>query len=110
MPVIFDNRIIERDAGTLQYKPDDCMDQNVWYDFFKTKIYEDSEGFKSILNRVENFILEMEKVYKNKNILLVTHGDVCKAICKYFNKDITIDEIIKFEQRNYEVICYDLKK
>ena len=32
---------------------------------------------KSLINLLNN--------YKNKNVLIITHGDICKAIYLYFN-------------------------
>ena len=74
----------------------------------KNIIYEDCEGFKSVFTRVANFIEDIKKHYKNKTILVVTHGDVCKAIYSYLNHISDISEIINFQQDNGEVLYYEI--
>ena len=50
----------------------------------------------------------MKEEEKEKNILLVTHGDICKAIYVYFNKNLTIEDIIAYEKENCEIIEYEV--
>ena len=47
--------------------------------------------------------------YSNKSIIIVTHGDVCKAIYAYLNNITNTKEIILFEQGNCEIKKYDIK-
>lgn len=104
-PVIYEKRLVERDSKSMQYEPVEKLDMNIWYDANKEVIYKDSEGFKSILKRIYELLDEIKEKYQGKNILLVTHGDVCKAIYMYFNKQKQID-ISKVNQKNCEIIHY----
>lgn len=104
-PVEYDNRLMERDSRSMQYKSVDILDMNIWYDAQKEIIYEDAEGFRSVLKRVYEFLDEIKEKHLNKNILLVTHGDVCKAIYMYFNKN-EVTDISKIEQKNCEIFKY----
>lgn len=103
--VIYDDRLMERDSASMQYESVNILDLDIWYDINKEIVYKDSEGFKSILNRISEFLNEIKEKYDDKNILLVTHGDVCKAIYMYFNKNEKLN-ISKFEQKNCEIIKY----
>lgn len=103
--VIYDNRLIERDSKSLDLTPASNLDFNIWYDHTKEVVYKDSEGFKSVCSRVYQFLDEMKEKYCDSNILLVTHGDVCKAIYTYFNKD-SWDYIKENEQKNCEIVKY----
>ena len=104
--IIYDERLVERDSNSMMYEPVSKLDKNIWYDENKEIVYSDSEGFKSILNRTYELLNEIKVKYKDSNILLITHGDVCKAIYKYFKKDIV--DISEFEQNNCEIIKYKL--
>ncbi len=108
VPIIYDNRILERDTKKMMYHNSKDVDLNYFYNFKDNIIYEDCEGFKSILTRVTNFIKDIKIKYENKNILVVTHGDVCKAIYCYLNHINDISKIIQFQQDNGAVLRYDL--
>lgn len=106
VPVIFDDRLKERNSNSMVYKPVAILDKNLWYDKSREIIYEDTEGFKSLLDRTKLLIEEVKDKYKNKNVLFITHGDVCKAIRLYFYPDI--EDISKFHQNNCEIIEYEI--
>lgn len=104
---IYDDRLMERDTGEMMYKPISILNSPKYYDINLEK-YGNIEGFKSILKRVEDFIEEIKLKYTNKDILIVTHGDVCKAINSYINKIYEADKIKKLHQDNCEVVKYQL--
>lgn len=106
--VIYDKRILERDSKSMQFKKTEILDLDIWYDIKKDKVYKDSEGFKSVLDRTKDFIGELKSKYPNKSILIVTHGDVCKAIYSYLNNITDANEISSFKQRNCEIKKYDI--
>ena len=105
--IIYDNRLLERNSGSMQYKSLKMLNKSIWYDFNQDIIYENTEGFKSIINRVNNFIENLKLNYNDQNILIVTHGDICKAIHLYFNPND--QNIANFKQDNCEIIKYILK-
>ena len=106
--IIYDNRILERDTKKMMYHNFQDVDHNYFYNLKYDIIYEDCEGFKSVFTRVANFIEGIKKHYKNKTILVVTHGDACKAIYSYLNHISDISEIINFQQDNGEVLYYEI--
>lgn len=102
IPIIYDNRIIERDTGNMMYQSVSVLDLNLWFDKNKDIIYENVEGFKSTITRMEDFINNIKQAHQNKNILLVTHGDVYKAI-DVISKNGNID---MFYPENCEIKKY----
>ena len=100
--VIYDRRLMERNAGNMQFKKNDSVDLNVWYDITKERIYKNSEGFKSLLERAGKVIEHVKTKYPDKNILFSTHGDMCKAIYAYINKISDVEKIIAYKVDN----CY----
>ena len=106
--VIYDKRIIERDSRSMQFKNAEKLNLEEWYDVNKTIVYKNSEGFKSILDRVKKFLEEVKRKYPDKAILIVTHGDVCKAIYAYLNNITDAKEISLFKQGNCEIKKYNI--
>lgn len=106
--VIFDRRIIERNSRSMQFKKITKIDREEWYDTNKMIVYKNSEGFKSILERVGKFINDIKEKYTDKTILIVTHGDVCKAIYSYLNNINDAKKISSFKQKNCEIVKYDI--
>lgn len=106
--VIYDKRILERNSCSMQFRKIEQLDFNQWYDVNKTIVYKNSEGFKSILERVKCFIEEIKTKYLDKNILIVTHGDVCKAIYACMNDIRDSKDISLFKQGNCEIKKYKL--
>ena len=82
-----DDRLIERDCGKYTLKPTSLIEDrsDVLYDKNDNK-YEEFESFSSIIERVNDFINDLKEEYKDKNILVVTHGDVIVGFQEYFNR------------------------
>lgn len=104
VPVFYDDRIKERNSNSMVYNKIKTLDKNLWYDKTKYIVYKESEGFKSIINRTESILNEIKNNYKDKNVLIVTHGDICKSIYLYFNP--SVQDISKFRQDNCEIKNY----
>lgn len=106
--VFYDKRLLERDSRSMQFEKVEKLDLKEWYDMDKTKVYKNSEGFKKIYDRVKNFLEDLKCKYNDKSILIVTHGDVCKAIYSYVNNVTNAKEISLFEQGNCEIKKYNI--
>lgn len=105
IPIFYDDRIKERNSNSMVYASVESIDNNIWYDKSKIIIYENTEGFRNIIDRIKEMLEEIKEKYSNKNVLLITHGDVCKAIYLYFNPNIK--DISNFHQNNCEVMEYE---
>lgn len=84
IPVIYDDRIIGRKGGVLTNKPIDSYYFTEYFNYYSTNIVKGLESLPELFNRVHSFIDEIKDKYKNKSILLVTHGAVARAIQFYF--------------------------
>ncbi len=85
-----DERLIEKDGGLIQNltyteiaeKYPDVW--NIWethsLDEIQRVRFPEGESDSDVVKRVENFLEEKEKLYKNKNILLVSHAGVLLAM------------------------------
>jgi probable phosphoglycerate mutase/uncharacterized phosphatase len=104
--IIKDSRIIERCNGKLEGKlKSDCKG---FVDFTDSK--ENRYGVEPLLDfreRINNFLDEVMKKYKNKNVLIVTHAGVSIYIKCYFDGEPNDDDYSKLKLKNCEVLKYN---
>lgn len=84
IPVIYDERIEERDCGTLTGKELGDFYYTDYYNYYSTKNIDGLESLPDLFIRIHSFLDEIKDKYKGKNILLVTHGAVARVIQFYF--------------------------
>lgn len=104
--VVVDDRLIERYNGELEGK-------------FKNEIevypnFNDPndtrfgiESLDSFKGRINNFLDEITKKYKNKNILVVSHAGVCLYVRCYFESEPDGVLYEKYGLKNCEVLSYE---
>ncbi|MBQ7254811.1 MAG: histidine phosphatase family protein [Oscillospiraceae bacterium] len=78
LPVVYDERLRERDMGALTGKP-----------FLKSQVGDASaeygvETIESLCARVRAALDDIRANYEGKRVLIVSHGVAAKAICAYF--------------------------
>ena len=108
LPIICDERLEERDFGEYEGEEKDKFDFSSFWCYSKNLKYEKAESIKDFFNRVYIFLDEIKEKYKDKNILLVTHGGVSIPIYCYFNgvpdeKDLIYLGIGNCEIKKYTV-------
>ncbi len=106
IPVIIEERIKERNMGNYEKVYFKELDWNAFWNYNSDIKYPDLESMKDVYNRVKNFIDEIKK--QNKNILLVTHGGISRAIYWYFN-GIPIDGNSANVNENCKIYEYEIK-
>ena len=107
LPISYDERIEERDAGIFTCEDIANIDEDKWWCVDDIEEYMDAETVRSMMGRIYEFLDEIKIKYKDKKILLVTHGGVMKVIHTYVYgipedrnlNNIKIDncEIVKYE-------------
>lgn len=109
VPTVYDDRIIEREGGKLTNTIIDDYFVKEYYNYYSTNIVEGLETLPELFNRVHSFIDDIKNKYKNKNILLVTHGAVARAIQFYFEDMPSDGMLLKISgQKNCEIKEYKL--
>ena len=97
IPLIIDNRIIERNAGNYEGKSEIGYDHNKLWDYkLNTDLGENIEKVQDIFKRVNIFLEEIKENYKNKTILIVTHEATLRALnysIKGFNENDNLKEL-----------------
>ncbi len=108
VPVILDCRIEERDCGIYTGKElGEFYDTDYW-NYYSNKKVEGLESIQDLFTRIGNFLDEIKEKYKDKNVLLVTHGGVARAIYFYFNELPKDGMIQKFGASNCEITEYEM--
>lgn len=94
IPIIFDDRLSERNFGEFEGKTIEEFDFSSYWDYYKNNQYNNSENVQDFFGRIYKFLDDTISRYKNKNILLITHGGVGIATECYFKKEIPIGSLI----------------
>ena len=106
--ILFDERIIERNAGKLTKTSLNNIDRDDWWNIKPKYDYLDSETVIQVVSRVTNFINDIKEKYSNQNIILVTHGGISKAIHAYFNGIPQNGSLQQYKCKNCEIKTYEL--
>lgn len=108
IPVIFEERIMERDTGDYVGKLISDVDMSDWYEINPTIKYPTAESIKDLYTRASKILDEIKMKYDNKNILLVTHGDFIKMIKAYVNGVPEDGNFEVIEAKNCEILKYKI--
>lgn len=115
--IIEDNRLMERKFGKSEgltkndikmLKESNPELNDVW-NYNRNIDFGDMEKMQDFCNRIYNFLDDITKNYKEKNILLVTHGGVSAVIECYFKNyplENFVDRSIIKGLKNCEIAQY----
>lgn len=111
--MIFDDRIRERSFGKLEGTAiEDFMKEFPygWWNIYHKEILADGmETIDDVMKRVHAFLDEIKVKHKDKNILIVCHGGVMRAIYFYFNQYPEHGDLYRaYFSDNAEVAKYNL--
>ncbi|MBE6152610.1 MAG: histidine phosphatase family protein [Firmicutes bacterium] len=104
--IIKDDRIIERSNGDLEGKLKTEINENI--DFNDPE--EQRFNIESIIDfrkRIKDFFDEITTLYKDKNVLVVTHAGVGIYSRCYFEGEPLDKDFRKYKIKNCEIIKYD---
>lgn len=107
-PVIYEPRVLERDCGEFTGKSFDGLDRDLYWNYNDTTKYKEAESIKDFFKRIYDYLDYIKEVYKDKTILIVSHGGVSKAINCYFNGIPADGNLQNLELKNCEVAKYIL--
>lgn len=67
--------------------------------------YPNGESMMQVAHRIYNFLEDIKRQYPDKNILIISHGGVCRIIHTYF-QDMTNGEFFHYRLENGELKEY----
>lgn len=88
IPIIYDEKILERDFGEFEGKETKDFDFHGYWDYYKNEHYESAENIQDFFKRVYEFLDDITKKYNDKNVLIVVHGGISIPANCFFNKII----------------------
>lgn len=114
-PIVFDKALEERGFGEFEGKirkeiHDEILDSEILANYNLNKQYKGVETIHDLCDRVWNLIDELKEEYHDKNILLVTHGGVTRAINGYFNGPNEEGILKDLNLNNCEIRTFEIKE
>lgn len=88
IPIIYDDRIIERDFGEFEGMETKYFDFRGYWNYYKNLQFKNAENIQVFFKRVYNFLNDITKKYNGKNVLLVAHGGISIPVACFFNENI----------------------
>lgn len=95
IPIIYDDRIIERDFGEFEGLETKDFDFNSYWDYYKNEQYQQAENIQVFFERIYNFLSDIIENYSDKNVLVVAHGGVSIPVACFFNKNTPKGSLIE---------------
>ena len=95
IPIVYDDRIIERDFGEFEGKETKDFDFHGYWNYYKNEQYQSAENIQSFFKRVYEFLEDITKKYKGKNVLVVAHGGISIPVNCFFNKRIPEGSLVE---------------
>ena len=81
--IINDNRLKERDPGSLSGQPLGIINREEYWNYYSTIKYGTSENIQLFFKRIYDFLDDL-KFKKYNKVLIVAHNGVSKAFNSYF--------------------------
>lgn len=106
--IIIDDRLIERNYGLSEGKPVDSDLTVQYWDFNLNTDINDVEKVRDLLARVSEFIEDMRLKYDDKNVLVVAHSAILRAIHYAINGIPEDGDLLKIEIPNLRIMEYDI--
>ncbi|MBQ9898038.1 MAG: histidine phosphatase family protein [Ruminococcus sp.] len=106
LEIVTDERLREWDYGEYEMKPrftEGFAENKVE---FGVKMGKTGESLLELAHRVYAALDDIIADYNGKNILIVSHGGVCRVIDTYF-RDMTTERFAGFFMGNCQIIKYD---
>lgn len=104
--IIYDSRLTERGLGNLVGRKWNEINKSTWNSTETETTPEGAETLLSGLNRTRDFLNDIQKNYKGKNVLVVTHNFVSKCIWGIEENITNKDKLGNFVHPNGEVKKY----
>ena len=106
LDIVYDERLKERNYGEFEGVSKASFNYNDFWAYNKNIKYIKAENVQDFFNRIYNLLDDLKLKYSDKNILIVCHAGVMKAIECYANEMMPDDEIGPYLPDNANVKKY----
>lgn len=109
LDIVTDERLREWNYGSFEGMNRDTPGYSEAKLEFGCRMPGGGESVFELAARVYGLLGEVIEKYNGKNVLLVSHGGVCRIIDSYFH-DMTIERFAGFFMRNCELLSYKIER
>lgn len=106
VPVIVEDRLAERDYGVIDGTYEGTPSFMEKWTHFGYE-YPEGESLLRVVQRVYNVLDDIKKDYSDKNVMIISHGGVCRVINSYFNS-LTNEDFFEYNLGNCKVLEYNM--
>lgn len=108
LPINIDDRIIERDWGLCEGASINEVDRIKCWNYYLNYDENSIEVLSDFMRRIIEFIDDIKTKYHDKNVLVVTHSAVSRAIYYYLNGIPEDGDLSKINIPNLDVLEYEI--
>lgn len=108
VPINIDDRIIERDWGLCEGASIDDVDTVKCWNFYINNSDNCIENVQDLLKRVSEFLEDIKNRYQGKNVLVVAHSAILRAIHYCLNGIPEDGDMSKIDIPNLRLIEYKI--
>lgn len=110
VPVIYEECLVERCFGKYENKTIKKMKPEKYWNYFKDENNKGIERLSEVFGRVYAFLDKIKEEYKDKDILIIGHNDIGRALYCYFNGLPSDGNVYPFRSENATVVSYNFDK
>lgn len=108
LPVIYDQRLIERCGGEIEGK---CVlemedEYDAWWNIHCEKEFSGAEKIGDVLKRISSLLEDIKTNYPDKNVLFVSHGGALRCLNFLLAGFPSDGRMYAFKQSNCEIKEY----
>ena len=104
--VVVTDEVIERTYGKYEGKLASSIDREKSWNYFEDYNKKGIETPRMLFGRIYAFLDKIKEEYKDKDVLIVAHNGVGRAIYCYFNGIPEGGNLLSFNMPNAKVISY----
>lgn len=110
IPILIDERLSERDFGEFEGMRNTEFNYEAFWSYKKNIQYQKAENIREFFQRIYGFLNDIHLKYKDKRILLVTHGGTSIPVYCYFSGIPDKDTLLGLALNNCEIAKYIYKE
>ena len=107
--VIYTDELIERTYGKYEGKISSSIDREKSWNYFADYNRGGIETPRMLFGRIYAFLDKIKEEYKDKDVLIVGHNGIGRAIYCYFNGIPLSGSLLSFDMPNAKIIKYEFK-
>lgn len=105
--VILKEELIERNFGKYESCSYSTIDGEKCWNYYDETYNNDIEPLNEVFKRVHYFLESIKEEIKSKNILIVAHNDIGRAIYCYFNGLPSNGDVRNINMNNAKIVRYE---